>query len=53
MSNVCVCVSSLCLQDFINQLMAMETVITQARSLKTKFAVCEGEKGEDSEELEK
>lgn len=31
----------------------METVITRARSLKAKFAICEGEKGEDTEELEK
>uniref|UniRef100_A0A8C9YBB6 Rab3 GTPase-activating protein catalytic subunit n=1 Tax=Sander lucioperca TaxID=283035 RepID=A0A8C9YBB6_SANLU len=41
------------LEDFINQLMAMETVITRARSLKAKFAICEGAKGEDTEELEK
>lgn len=41
------------LEDFINQLMAMETVITRARSLKAKFAICEGVKGEDTEELEK
>ncbi|XP_074476553.1 rab3 GTPase-activating protein catalytic subunit isoform X2 [Sebastes fasciatus] len=41
------------LEDFINQLMAMETVITRARSLKAKFAICEGGKGEDTEELEK
>ncbi|XP_034564013.1 rab3 GTPase-activating protein catalytic subunit [Notolabrus celidotus] len=41
------------LEDFINQLMAMETAITQARSLKAKFSLCEGEKGEDKEELEK
>ncbi|XP_068161266.1 rab3 GTPase-activating protein catalytic subunit [Antennarius striatus] len=41
------------IEDFINQLMAMETFITQARSLKTKFAVCEGEKGEGAEELQK
>ncbi|XP_032358737.1 rab3 GTPase-activating protein catalytic subunit isoform X2 [Etheostoma spectabile] len=40
------------LEDFINQLMAMETVITRARSLKAKFAICEGAKGEDTEELE-
>lgn len=31
----------------------METVITRARSLKAKFAISEGEKGEDTEELEK
>ncbi|XP_034717220.1 rab3 GTPase-activating protein catalytic subunit isoform X2 [Etheostoma cragini] len=41
------------LEDFINQLMAMETVITRARSLKAKFSICEGAKGEDTEELEK
>lgn len=41
------------LEDFINQLMAMETVITRVRSLKAKFATGEGEKGEDTEELEK
>ncbi|XP_071319577.1 rab3 GTPase-activating protein catalytic subunit [Trachinotus anak] len=41
------------LEDFINQLMAMETVITRARSLKAKFAISEGEKGEDTGELEK
>ncbi|CAK6980189.1 rab3 GTPase-activating protein catalytic subunit [Scomber scombrus] len=40
------------LEDFINQLMAVETVITQARSLKAKFAISEGEKAEDTEELE-
>ena len=31
----------------------METVITRVRSLKAKFATGEGEKGEDTEELEK
>ncbi|XP_036937159.1 rab3 GTPase-activating protein catalytic subunit isoform X1 [Acanthopagrus latus] len=41
------------LEDFINQLMAIETVITRARSLKAKFALCEGEKEDDREELEK
>ncbi|KAM6898865.1 rab3 GTPase-activating protein catalytic subunit isoform 1-T2 [Lycodopsis pacificus] len=41
------------LEDFINQLMFMETAITRARSLKAKFASCEGGKGEDTEELEK
>ncbi|KAG8008872.1 Rab3 GTPase-activating protein catalytic subunit [Nibea albiflora] len=41
------------LEDFINQLMAMETVITQARSLKAKFAICEGVKEEGTEDLEK
>lgn len=33
-------------QDFINQLIAMETVITQARSLRAKFATCK--KDEDT-----
>ncbi|XP_031695981.1 rab3 GTPase-activating protein catalytic subunit-like [Anarrhichthys ocellatus] len=33
--------------------MFMETAITRARSLKAKFASCEGGKGEDTEELEK
>ncbi|XP_040922948.1 rab3 GTPase-activating protein catalytic subunit isoform X3 [Toxotes jaculatrix] len=41
------------LEDFINQLTAMETVVTRARSLKAKFAISEGEKGEDAGELEK
>ncbi|AWP17112.1 putative rab3 GTPase-activating protein catalytic subunit [Scophthalmus maximus] len=41
------------LEDFINQLMTMEMVITQARSLKAKFAVSEDEKGGDTDELEK
>ncbi|XP_059181022.1 rab3 GTPase-activating protein catalytic subunit isoform X2 [Centropristis striata] len=40
-------------EDLINQLMAMETAITRARSLKAKFAIGEGGKGEDTEELEK
>lgn len=31
----------------------METVITQARSLKAKFAISEGDKGEDTGDLEK
>ncbi|KAK2815399.1 hypothetical protein Q5P01_025866 [Channa striata] len=38
------------LEDFINQLITMETAITQARSLKAKF---ECEKGEDPDELKK
>ncbi|XP_010780934.1 rab3 GTPase-activating protein catalytic subunit-like isoform X1 [Notothenia coriiceps] len=33
--------------------MALETAITQARSLKAKFATCEGGTAEDTEELEK
>ncbi|XP_037319315.2 rab3 GTPase-activating protein catalytic subunit isoform X1 [Pungitius pungitius] len=41
------------LEDFINQLMLMETAITRARSLKAKFASCEDGKEEDTEELEK
>ncbi|KAG7239758.1 hypothetical protein INR49_028400 [Caranx melampygus] len=40
------------IEDFINQLMVMETVITRARSLKAKFAISEAEKGDDAE-LEK
>lgn len=46
--------SSFCksLQDVILKLTAIETVITQVRSLKAKFAICEkGEK--DTEELDK
>ncbi|KAK2910702.1 hypothetical protein Q8A73_008417 [Channa argus] len=39
------------LEDFINQLITMETAITQARSLKAKFAISESEKGEDPDEL--
>lgn len=38
------------LQDFINQLISMETVITQARSLRAKFATCKKE--EDTAEIE-
>ncbi|XP_041671566.1 rab3 GTPase-activating protein catalytic subunit isoform X2 [Cheilinus undulatus] len=41
------------IEDFINQLNAMETVITRARSLKAKFSICEEEKGDDTEELKK
>ncbi|XP_068439010.1 rab3 GTPase-activating protein catalytic subunit isoform X3 [Clinocottus analis] len=41
------------IEDFISQLMAMETAITRARSLKAKFASCEGGKGDDAEELER
>ncbi|XP_060949592.1 rab3 GTPase-activating protein catalytic subunit-like [Limanda limanda] len=41
------------LEDFINQLITMETVITQARSLKAKFVVNEGESEEDKAEVEK
>lgn len=39
------------LQDVINQLVSMETAITQARSLKAKFSICD--QGEEREELEK
>uniref|UniRef100_A0A7N6B893 Rab3 GTPase-activating protein catalytic subunit n=1 Tax=Anabas testudineus TaxID=64144 RepID=A0A7N6B893_ANATE len=39
--------------DFINQLIAMETVITQARSLKAKFSISESEKRDDTDELKK
>nr|XP_020464557.1 rab3 GTPase-activating protein catalytic subunit isoform X2 [Monopterus albus] len=35
------------LEDFINQLMAMEAVITQARSLKSKFAISESESADE------
>uniref|UniRef100_A0AAX7U9F6 Rab3 GTPase-activating protein catalytic subunit n=1 Tax=Astatotilapia calliptera TaxID=8154 RepID=A0AAX7U9F6_ASTCA len=35
-----------CVQDFINQLLSMETVITQARSLKAKFSIPEDDSGE-------
>uniref|UniRef100_A0A8C9YBA7 Rab3 GTPase-activating protein catalytic subunit n=1 Tax=Sander lucioperca TaxID=283035 RepID=A0A8C9YBA7_SANLU len=38
---------------FSSVLTACITVITRARSLKAKFAICEGAKGEDTEELEK
>ncbi|XP_071768528.1 rab3 GTPase-activating protein catalytic subunit [Centroberyx gerrardi] len=41
------------LEDVINQLMAVETVIARARSLKAKFGISKVEKGEDTEELEK
>uniref|UniRef100_A0A7N6AA81 Rab3 GTPase-activating protein catalytic subunit n=1 Tax=Anabas testudineus TaxID=64144 RepID=A0A7N6AA81_ANATE len=41
------------LLDFINQLIAMETVITQARSLKAKFSISESEKRDDTDELKK
>lgn len=37
-------------QDFINQLVTMETVITQARSLRAKFATCQ--KDEDTVQVE-
>ncbi|MED6275995.1 hypothetical protein CHARACLAT_032403 [Characodon lateralis] len=42
------------LEDFINQLVTMERVITEARSLKAKFAVDEEENnGEAALELQK
>ncbi|XP_076731451.1 rab3 GTPase-activating protein catalytic subunit-like, partial [Maylandia zebra] len=41
------------LEDFINQLLSMETVITQARSLKAKFSVPEDDSGEAADELKK
>ncbi|XP_029937073.1 rab3 GTPase-activating protein catalytic subunit isoform X4 [Myripristis murdjan] len=41
------------LEDVLNQLIAVETVIARARSLKAKFGIGKGEKGEDAEELEK
>lgn len=37
-------------QDFINQLITMETVITQARSLRAKFAPFK--KDEDTAEID-
>lgn len=36
-------------QDFINQLIAMETVITQARSLRAKFANCKKDERDTAE----
>uniref|UniRef100_A0A8C5H0S8 Rab3 GTPase-activating protein catalytic subunit n=1 Tax=Gouania willdenowi TaxID=441366 RepID=A0A8C5H0S8_GOUWI len=45
--------TSVPLQELINQLIAMEMVITRARSLKAKFGVTEDEKNEDSNELQK
>ncbi|XP_063337894.1 rab3 GTPase-activating protein catalytic subunit isoform X1 [Pelmatolapia mariae] len=41
------------LEDFINQLLTMETVITQARSLKAKFSIPEDDSGEAADELKK
>lgn len=43
------------MQDFITQLVTMETVITEARSLKAKFAVDEEDdnNGDSADELEK
>ena len=40
-------------QDVINQLMEMEAVVARARSLKAKFGLGKGERGEDTEELER
>lgn len=42
-----------CVQDFINQLLSVETVITQARSLKAKFSIPEDDSGEAADELKK
>ncbi|XP_013865900.1 rab3 GTPase-activating protein catalytic subunit [Austrofundulus limnaeus] len=39
------------LEDFIKQLVEMETVITRARSLRAKFAVDEDDQGDATEEL--
>uniref|UniRef100_A0A673AQQ4 Rab3 GTPase-activating protein catalytic subunit n=1 Tax=Sphaeramia orbicularis TaxID=375764 RepID=A0A673AQQ4_9TELE len=39
------------LEEFINQLMTIETVITQARSLKAKFGIGEGDNWNETEEL--
>uniref|UniRef100_A0A4W4HI24 Rab3 GTPase-activating protein catalytic subunit n=1 Tax=Electrophorus electricus TaxID=8005 RepID=A0A4W4HI24_ELEEL len=41
------------LEDIINQIMALEAIVARARSLKAKFGVVKGDKGEDSEDLEK
>ncbi|KAM4525060.1 rab3 GTPase-activating protein catalytic subunit isoform 1-T1 [Odontesthes bonariensis] len=41
------------LEDFINQLVVMETVITRARSLKAKFAVNDDDEAEATDDLEK
>ncbi|CAL8267074.1 unnamed protein product [Lota lota] len=41
------------LEEVISQLVAVETVIARARSLKAKFGVGKAEAGEDSEDLEK
>lgn len=46
----CVIVIVVDVQDFINQLIAMETVITQARSLRAKFASCK--KDQDTAEVD-
>ncbi|XP_062861672.1 rab3 GTPase-activating protein catalytic subunit [Trichomycterus rosablanca] len=41
------------LEDTINQITALEAIIAQARSLRTKFGLGKGEKGEGTEELER
>uniref|UniRef100_A0A8C5BDB5 Rab3 GTPase-activating protein catalytic subunit n=1 Tax=Gadus morhua TaxID=8049 RepID=A0A8C5BDB5_GADMO len=41
------------LEEVISQLVAVETVIARARSLKAKFGIGKAEAGEDSEDLEK
>lgn len=56
LTSLCFCYDStfLSTQDFINQLVTMEMVIAEARSLKAKFAVNEEEdKGQAADELEK
>ncbi|XP_036400924.1 rab3 GTPase-activating protein catalytic subunit isoform X1 [Megalops cyprinoides] len=40
------------LEDIINQMMELEAVIARARSLKAKFGLGKGEKGQDAEDLE-
>lgn len=39
------------LEEFINQLMNIETVITQARSLKAKFGIGDGDNWNETEDL--
>ncbi|KAJ8247119.1 hypothetical protein GJAV_G00258960 [Gymnothorax javanicus] len=41
------------LEDVINQLMEMEAVVARARSLKAKFGLGKGERGDDAEDLER
>lgn len=39
-------------QDTINQITMLEATIARARSLRAKFGLGKGEKGEDTEDLE-
>ncbi|XP_030642604.1 rab3 GTPase-activating protein catalytic subunit isoform X1 [Chanos chanos] len=41
------------LEEIINQIMVVEAVIARARSLKAKFGIGKGERGEDAEDLER